>query len=160
MIIRTKPVTFRSKLADWKGKDTSCLQEVKHFASWRDCGTVVVLTILRAYKVAPIRAFQTFESISSLLPMKTMNSISALAVPRNGSSFGPGHLGRGSLLVEDVSLRLGVSFEVVALIGLVLTSKTGACFEFGIFVAGQLGIQQRSKGCETSLGLHCRLLEL
>lgn len=35
--------------------------------------------------------------------MKAMNSMSAVAVPRNGSSFGPGILGRGCLLIPILS---------------------------------------------------------
>lgn len=42
------------------------------------------LTILKAYTLPSIWTFQTLESISSSLPMNSINSMSALAVPRNG----------------------------------------------------------------------------
>lgn len=46
--------------------------------------------------------FQTFESQSFSLPTNSRNSISALAVPRNGSSFGPRMLGRGKGCLVDI----------------------------------------------------------
>jgi hypothetical protein len=60
------------------------------------------LAILSVYFLASISTSQTYESLSSELPIGRMNSISACAVPLKGANLGPCTCGRGRGSAEDI----------------------------------------------------------